>query len=629
MYAARIFVVLSSTLIICGWALSFFGSLSAPPYILAIPFMFWGLWHLSRAAAEHPHRSVGIRWRRYRRWPVAVFAALAFLCFLGGIFHAPNNYDFLTYRLSRLLHWHEAGAWHWIMTGNGRMNYSAPNTEWITSPLLAFTQSDRLLFLPSFFAFLLLPSAIFTTFRGMGITSRAAWWAMWLVPTAYCYVSQAGGAGNDLLGTTFFMISMAFLVRSRASGCSGCFIVSILAIAICTGVKATNLPLLAPWGIAAIQVLKSAPLHWPKLAAAAVLALACSFAPMAALNHIHAGNWKGKGAEDEALEAGSALGGMVGNTAAVAVAALQPPLLPLPRPVNETVDQLLPEKVKTLLRTDFPRLKLQFVELPNEENAGLGLGILVLVAASFIGVALTRRSDAWLSPKGVAVVLAMLLATLVYMSAMASESAARLLSPYYPLLLAVPFGAAGAHRLINSRLWQVIALAAAISALVTPLITPSRPLLPAGELASYIFGEGPLTQRIQSVYKVYSQRADNLASVRDAIPQGAQRIGFLGSGDDIEISLWRPFSGPRSVVHLSPDQKALLSVDAFVVSDYGKRRWPDQARQGLDAALSKHRKVGSVLVTSKVSEGPIKWSVYVQSPSAPTATYPCGPNVIW
>ena len=161
---------------------------------------------------------------------------------------------------------------------------------------------------------------------------------------------------------------------------------------------------------------------------------------------------------------------------------------------------------------------------------------------------------------------------------------------------------------------QAIALAAAVSALTIPLITPSRPLLPAGELASNIFGEGPLTQRIQSVYKVYSQRADNLASVRDALPEGAQRIGFLGSGDDIETSLWRPFSGPRSVAHLSPDQKALPSVDAIVVSDYGKRRWPEQARQGLDAALSKHRKVGSVLVTSKVSEGPIEWTVFVPYP---------------
>jgi hypothetical protein len=108
-----------------------------------------------------------------------------------------------------------------------------------------------------------------------------------------------------------------------------------------------------------------------------------------------------------------------------------------------------------------------------------------------------------------------------------------------------------------------------------------------------------------------------------------ERIGFLGSGDDIEISLWQPLGGPRVVTYLSPDQETTPSIAAIVVSDYGKRRWPEQARQGLDAALSKHRKVGSVLVTSKVSEGPIKWSVYVQLPSAPTATDPCGPNVIW
>lgn len=614
MLAARIFVVLSATLVVCGWFLSYFGLLSVFSYLVAIPVLFWVLWLLGRPAVNHDAPLWRIRTCRYKRWPAAIFCVLALLCFIGAILHAPSNYDFLTYRLSRLLNWHEVGAWHWIITGNGRMNYSAPNAEWIVSPLLLSTQSDRLLFLPSFIAFILLPGAIFTTFRGLGIESRAAWWAMWLAPTAYGYVSQAGSAGNDLLGTAFFVIAMAFLVRAYASKCSGWFILSVFAIAICTGVKATNLPLLAPWGIAAIPVLWKVKLCWPKLVAAAPVALLCSFAPLAVLNHLHTGNWKGKGPEEEALEAGSLAAGIVGNSAAVAVSLLQPPLFPVPSRVNDTINHALPEKIKTLLHDDFPRLKLHFVELPNEEGAGLGLGLLAVVAASFMGAATTRRGCPWLSRRGSTIFCAAFVATLVYMCIMASESAGRLLLPYYPLLLAVPFGATGAHRLFNFKLWRGIALAAAISALAIPLLTPSRPLVPVPALADLIFGAGPLKHRVQSVYSVYSQRSDNLASIREILPENAQRIGFLGSGDDVEVSLWRPFSGRRSVEHLTPEQGTLPAIDAIVVSSYGLRRWPDEARHRLTSQLLDTRRIGSVFVTSKVSVGPIEWTVYAPRP---------------
>ena len=614
MFGARIFVILSATFIVCGWALSAVETLSLFPYILATPVVFWALWNFSKPTDINAPPFWKIRLTRCKRWPAAIFGVLAFLCFIGAILHAPSNYDFLTYRLSRLLHWHEAGAWHWILSGNSRMNVSAVNTEWISSPLLLLTQSDRLLFLPSFIAFLLLPGAIFTTFCSLGISTRAAWWAMWLVPTAYGYVSQAGSAGNDLLGTAFFVIAMAFLFRAYASRCTGWFILSVFAVAICTGAKATNLPLLAPWGIAAIPVLWKVKLRWSRVAAAAPVALLCSFAPMAVLNHIHAGNWKGKGPGDEALEAGSLAGGIVGNSAAIATAALQPPLMPVPGPVNETINQVLPDKIKTLLHADFPRLKLHFVELPNEENAGLGLGLLALIAASFTGVAITHRRGPWLSRFGAAIVCAAFFATLVYMSVMALEPAARLLLPYYPILLAVPFSAVGAHRLFNFKLWRVIALAAAISALAIPLLTPSRPLVPAAALAEFIFGAGPLTQRIQSVYSVYSQRPDNLAAVREILPEHVQHIGFLGSKDDVEVSLWRPFSGRRSVAHLTPEQGTLPRIDAIVVSSYGLRCWPDEASNRLSNQLLGMRKAGSVFVTSKVSEGPIEWTVYEPRP---------------
>ena len=74
---------------------------------------------------------------RFRRPLPMVFAALAGLSLLGGLLHAPGNYDALTYRLPRLLHWLADGHWHWITTPNLRMNLSATNSEWLLAPWLA------------------------------------------------------------------------------------------------------------------------------------------------------------------------------------------------------------------------------------------------------------------------------------------------------------------------------------------------------------------------------------------------------------------------------------------------------------------------------------------------------------
>jgi len=40
-----------------------------------------------------------------------------------------------------------------------------------------------------------------------------------------------------------------------------------------------------------------------------------------------------------------------------------------------------------------------------------------------------------------------------------------------------------------------------------------------------------------------------LSQVREMLPPGLARVGFMADGDDIDISLWRPF-GKRYVAHL-------------------------------------------------------------------------------
>ena len=153
--------------------------------------------------------------RRFRRpFPLA-FLILAALAFLGGALHPPTNYDALAYRIPRVLHWLAVGQWHWIHTIFDRLNDRSCGIEWVSAPFIALLKTDRWLFLINVVSFLLLPGLVFSVFTRLGVRRRVAWHWMWLVPTGYCLVLQAGSIGNDLFGATFALAAVDFALRAK------------------------------------------------------------------------------------------------------------------------------------------------------------------------------------------------------------------------------------------------------------------------------------------------------------------------------------------------------------------------------------------------------------------------------
>src|SRR5262245_18757295 len=98
-----------------------------------------------------------------------------------------------------------------------RLNVRAVGWEWVTVPFLVFTKTDRLFFLINIISFLLLPGLIFSMLRRLGVKSRAAWHWMWLLPSGYCFLFQAGSIGNDLFGAVFALAAMDLALRARES----------------------------------------------------------------------------------------------------------------------------------------------------------------------------------------------------------------------------------------------------------------------------------------------------------------------------------------------------------------------------------------------------------------------------
>ena len=169
--------------------------------------------------------------------------------------------------------------------------------EWITAPIIAFTRTDRLFFFINAVCFLLLPGRVFAILTRIAVQPRVAWHWMWLFPTGYCFLLQAGSIGNDLIGALFAMAAIELALRARESGGIGYVCLSILSAALMTAGKTFNLLLLPAWLMAMAPSLRLLKSRIPSSGFIALVAACASLIPTALLNLRFCGDWTGQAAE--------------------------------------------------------------------------------------------------------------------------------------------------------------------------------------------------------------------------------------------------------------------------------------------------------------------------------------------
>jgi hypothetical protein len=276
--------------------------------------------------------------------------------------------------------------------------------------------------------------------------------------------------------------------------------------------------------------------------------------------------------------------------------------------------------------------------LPTEDWSGIGFGLSVLLAVSVLAGIFQHRTPnlqpptsnkmtehpanigcsmfnvrCWMFPL---LRVAPWIALLAYGVKSGMNGPARLIAPYYPLLLPLLLAGAGQSHIVRRRWWRALAGGAVLLALVVLVLTPDRPLWPAQTILSKLAARHPdnhLITRARNVYAVYAKRSDPLAGVRDLLLQNVkdvQAVGFIGAEDDCDISLWLPLDS-RRVEHFllsdPPDRFRLAGVEYVVVGGLNlqlRDTTLDAWRQRTGAEL-----VASTNATQKVSEGPQPWFV--------------------
>lgn len=457
----RLWIWISVFASVAGWMLSAFGQLNRIGYGIFfaafVIFLFVGRKQLNLIPARKlfcPKKFL----RRFRRPLPLCFAALAILIFLGGAIYPPSNYTGLSYRLPRVLQWLAHGGWFWIHTPVFRMNDRACGIEWLTAPLLLFTKSDRALFLLNFIPFLLLPGLIFGVFTRLGVRARVAWRWMWLLPTGYDFLLQAGSIANDTFPAAYALAAIYFAANAWSSRRASDLWYSILAAALLTGAKASNLPLLLPWAILIFPVL---PLLRRKIAATLfviLIATLVSFLPTAVLNFHHVGDWSGLSIERTGMDMKNPATGVWGNALLLTFNNFIPPLCPFAGWWNQNALAILPQFIVAPMSANFEQGFHAIGELQTEDLAGIGFGVSALLLVSLIAARFEKRIGVeniiplrHAIPREFSrfILIAPWIALLAYGVKSGMVTPQRLVAPYYLLLVPLLLVGAGQSQIIR------------------------------------------------------------------------------------------------------------------------------------------------------------------------------------
>jgi hypothetical protein len=551
---------LASAVVLLGWLLSTLGELNGRGYILAgIPLLATvGIlsWHRPESPRQGSRFAPWARWWKCRRILPLIYLATFALIIAGSVWHEPNNFDGLSYRIPKVLYWLDQQHWYWINTPFEELNYTLPNYEWLTVPIFLVTGGFHSAVVINWIAFLFLPSLFFALLRAFGASERVAYDWMWIFPSGYLIAMQAGGIGNDLIGLAFILAALHCANRFVATAKISFLFDALLAAGFCTGIKLTNVPLAA---FVLIILLKDPKLlrarYFAFAIATALAALVSALIPIL-LNLKYSGTILGTTLPVDQIQ--NPLAGWLGNGLILLMASLTPPLFPDANQITTFLECSLGQGLHGWLQLHYAKFTLRLNELPQEEGGALGLGITLAVITSialWVGCRksrhFTRRQSGlarwqkivwwiWLGFAG-------LLVTAKLGTGMALP---RNLLPWFPLLLAPVIAFFGQGQMTRPSIWRILAPLVSLSVVPALLLNPSRPLIPPTalfQLAKKTGTSPSLLERFNVVYDVYAARANPFAAIVNELPKNVEVLGLISDGNEPTAAWWKPYGSRRCV----------------------------------------------------------------------------------
>lgn len=246
--------------------------------------------------ADSWRTTLGAAWNAVRAHPAlacfGLIAALALVVqFAVGIAVAPNNWDSMTYHLSRAAYWLQQDGATRFHGGSVRQLGLSPNAEILDAWTLAMTGADRLVATVQWLSLIGLACTVFLGARILGFARDGALLAAALLVTLPQSILQSTTTQNDLVAAFFVLAVAVFGARGLRDRDRGDLVIAALAAGLAVGTKGTVFALAPSLAI----ILGAAVWRYTPPARLVVFGLAAVVAGMLALGawgyalNVHAG----------------------------------------------------------------------------------------------------------------------------------------------------------------------------------------------------------------------------------------------------------------------------------------------------------------------------------------------------
>jgi hypothetical protein len=404
--------------------------------------------------------------------------------------------------------------------------------------------------------------------------------------SGWCFALQAGSIANDSFSAIYILAAVDLALRARETKRVTDLWLSLLAAALVTGTKQSNIPLVALWLAAAWPALRLLRSHdrWPA-AGMACLGLLVSIVPVTIANLYYTGTClplEFPGIGNFKLDP---FWGIIGNAISLPAQNLLPPFYSLLPPFYIHWNGLGAKIRLALLHSPIGGhfssfenfLLLTHAHGITEENSGIGLGICILLLIAIVeawrhrdagGTAAPNRWLWWLRviPWGL---------LLIFMATNGSYQNARQLAPYYTFLLPVFLVRPGQVFVARERLWQRLGQAVMALTAVMLITSVDRPLFPVQRLFGWLNAKYPGSAIIMDgymdyLYSYFRNLEAHRNFLRRNVPPDEPILGYCTTSTGVdEIALWQPLNGRRVVRILPEDPPERLRQQGihFVVID--------------------------------------------------------------
>lgn len=133
--------------------------------------------------------------------------------FFIGIMVPPNNWDSMTYHLTRAAFWYQNHNINHYYTSNLRQIENPITAELGLLWIIIFSNSDNLVFLIQWFSFLILILAIYKILRLLGFDKKASFITIFIFATLDEIILESSTTQNDLVIAGFVIISLFLLIK--------------------------------------------------------------------------------------------------------------------------------------------------------------------------------------------------------------------------------------------------------------------------------------------------------------------------------------------------------------------------------------------------------------------------------